>query len=382
MSALHYKLLTICTLGYYIFARIFTEHAEFVEYSAPLVFIASTLASQIFNKIFYLNPKLILFFICYTGSVTLIHSRSLLEYTGYFYLVISLLFGYSFYYLSRIPSYFDFFMRCWVVLSFIAVPLGFLIPSGPRDFLGMSSTTSGGLYAVAILFSFLLFKITKQKKWVCLIPFFIAPFYINESFKFIAQILIFTAVLVTLSRPIFGAISLAVLSVFLSLVLQLPSINELLLSNWRIENYFSGMNKVLNEGWHAASSYSRDGINIRIGFLLDLLVYLKNPQTLFGWGPNASYKLLEKSSGVFAYSHNAIVEFILSYGYIGGIIFIKTFFITDKKTIQNSINKKLWIAFVFSCLCVSFVAGKLYMLHSFWIAYFAIKISGERFSNA
>lgn len=382
MSALNYKLLTICTLIYYIFARIFTEHQEFVEYSAPLVFITSTLASQIFNKFFYLNPKLILFFICYTGLITLIHSGTLLEYAGYFYLVISLLFGYSFYYLSRIPSYFDFFMRCWVVLCFIAVPLGFLIPAGPRDFLGMPSTPSGGLYAVAMLFSFLLFKSTTNKKWLCLIPFFMTPFLISESFRYIFQISIFAAVFIVLTRPLTGAFALAGLSVLVTLVLQLPSIKELFLSNWRIENYLSGVDKLINGGWRSASAFSRDGINVRIGFLLELLRYLQEPQAFFGWGPNASYELLEKTSGRFAYSHNSIVEFILSYGYIGGIFFIKTFFTTPKKNRQSLLGQKLWIAFVFSCLCASFVNGKLYMLHSFWIAYFTIKISGERFSNA
>lgn len=297
MSALNYKLLTICTLIYYIFARIFTEHQEFVEYSAPLVFITSTLASQIFNKFFYLNPKLILFFICYTGLITLIHSGTLLEYAGYFYLVISLLFGYSFYYLSRIPSYFDFFMRCWVVLCFIAVPLGFLIPAGPRDFLGMPSTPSGGLYAVAMLFSFLLFKSTTNKKWLCLIPFFMTPFLISESFRYIFQISIFAAVFIVLTRPLTGAFALAGLSVLVTLVLQLPSIKELFLSNWRIENYLSGVDKLINGGWRSASAFSRDGINVRIGFLLELLRYLQEPQAFLDGAQTPPTNFLKKLPG-------------------------------------------------------------------------------------
>jgi hypothetical protein len=309
-------------------------------------------------------------------------SRSILEYFGYIYLSISLLFGYTFYYLSRDYNIYSFFMKCWVVLCVIGVPLGFLIPSGPRDFLGIPSTPSGGLYSVAILFCFLLAKIQKSFKWLILIPLLLFPFIINESFRYILQIAIFASVFLILKRPFSGVFVVMLVGIFLFEGLEVPKINEYFLSNWRIENYVVGINKVLDQGIDGASAFSRDGVNVRIGFIYEISKYLFEPQAIFGWGPNASYELMEKISGRFVYSHNSIVEFIISYGYCGLILFFACFFWRSSKYFLSSTSKKLWLAFVLSCLCVVFVNGKMYMLHSFWITYFSLKIFGENYIDA
>jgi hypothetical protein len=265
-------------------------------------------------------------------------------------------------------------------MALVGIPIGLLFDGNKldaRDFLGMPSTPSGGIYALAILFSYLMAKLTGSRSWIFIAPLFFVPFLVSESFRFILHIIIFILALTFLRKKVLGITIFALIVVFLITYIGEVSESELFKGNWRIEGYIDGLLLLFELDKNSLSDLdSRNGIILRLALIYHSFGYLTQPQAILGWGPNSSYELLEQSGGRHIYSHNSLIEFVLSYGYIGALIFTFTFIFLQKRSLNNA-NRYLFIALLISSLSLVFFNGKMYMLNSFWLAYFVIKVFGR-----